>query len=71
MNAARVEDAVADSYKSVSWTVVAQIQSRIKARRCAAKLMVLVKLSGRQKLTELKSFFPETFIIGSSFFLLI
>ena len=38
----RVEDAIA---LSASRTSVAQIQSRIKARRCAAKLVVLVKLS--------------------------
>ena len=56
-NAPRIEDAIAGGYKSASRTVVAQIQLRIKARRCAAKLVVLVKLSGRQKL---KNFFPET-----------
>ena len=44
-NALRVEDTIAGGYKSGSWTVIAQIQSRIKARRCAAKLVVLVKLS--------------------------
>ena len=29
-------------------TSVTQVQLRIKARRCAAKLMVLVKLVGRE-----------------------
>ena len=53
----------------MSQTVVAQIQLRTKARRCAAKLVVLVKLSGRQKLPELKNFFLETFAIRSSLFL--
>ena len=57
VNAPRVEDAIAGGYKSASRTVVAQIQSRIKSRRCAAKLVVIVKLSGRQKL---KNFFLET-----------
>ena len=59
MDTPRVEDAIAGGYKSASWTIVAQIQSRIKASRCAAKLVVLVKLSGQQKLPELKIFFPE------------
>ena len=68
MDTPRVEDAIAGSYKSASRSIVAQIQSRIKARRCATTLVVLVKLSGRQKLPELKNFFPETFAV-SSFFL--
>ena len=34
---------------------LARIQSRAKAR-CAAKLVVLVKVSGRQKLPELQGF---------------
>ena len=42
----RVEDAIAGSYKSASRTFVAQIQSRIKARKCAANLVMLVKFSG-------------------------
>ena len=42
MNAPRVEDTIAGGYKSASRTIVAQIQQRIKARRCAAKLVVLV-----------------------------
>ena len=57
-NAPRVEDTIAGSYKSASPTIVAQIQWRIKARWCAAKLAVLVKLFGRQKL---KKFSLETF----------
>ena len=32
VNTLRVEDAIAGGYKSASWTIVAQIQSRIKAR---------------------------------------
>ena len=63
-NALRVEDANAGSYKSAFWTIVAQTQSRIKARRCAANLVMLVKLFGGQKLSELKNFFP-----GNSFWL--
>ena len=61
MDILRVEDTIAGSYESASWTVVlAQIQSRIKARRCAAKLELL----------ELKNFFLETFaVVRSSFFL--
>ena len=70
-NALRAEDAIANSYKSASRTVVAQIQSRIKARRYAAKLVVLVKLSGQQKLPESKNLFPETFtVVRSSLFLI-
>ena len=49
MDAPRVEDAIAGSYKSASQTTIAQNHWRIKARRFAAKLVVLVKLSGRQK----------------------
>ena len=72
MNAPRVEDVIAGGYKSVvSWAVVlAQIQLRIKARRCAAKLVVLMNLSGRSCL-KLNNFFLETFVGRSSFFLLI
>ena len=55
----------------MSQTSVAQIQSRIKARRYAAKLVVLVKLLGHQTLPEVKNFFLETFTVRSSFFLLI
>ena len=40
-NAPRVEDAIASGYKSVSLTVVAQIQSRIKAKSCTANLVML------------------------------
>ena len=64
-NAPRVGDAIA-GYKVASWTVVARIQSRIKARRCAANL---VKLSGQLKLSELKNFFPETIMVRRVFFL--
>ena len=44
-NALRVEDVVAGGYKPASRAVVAQIQSRIKARRCAANFVMLVELS--------------------------
>ena len=64
MNAPRVEHAIAGGYKSASRTIVAQIQWRIKARRCAAKIVVLMKLSGRQ---NLKNFFPETLAVRNSF----
>ena len=40
----------------MSQTVVAQIQSRIKARRCATNLVMLAKLSGQQMLSELKDY---------------
>ena len=43
-NAPTVEDAIADGYMSASQTVVPQIQLRIKARRWAANLVMLVKL---------------------------
>ena len=65
----RIEDAIAGSYKSAFWTVVAQIQSRIKTRRRAANLVILVKISRWQKLSELKNFFPEMIEVKGSFFL--
>ena len=37
---------------TVSRTAVAQIQLRIKTRKCAANLVMLVKFFGRQKLPE-------------------
>ena len=44
----------------VSRTSVAQIQLRIMARRCAANLVMLVKLFGQQKLPkESKEFFSQ------------
>ena len=43
MNAPRVEDVIAGSYKLAFQAVVAQIQSRIKTRRCAANLVMLVE----------------------------
>ena len=61
VNALRVENIIGSSYKSASRTVVAQIQLRKKARRCAAK----VKLSGIQKLPELKNIFQEAFAVSS------
>ena len=36
-NTLKVEDAIAGSYKSASRTVIAQIQLRIKARRCVVQ----------------------------------
>ena len=55
----------------MSQTSVAQIPMRIKARRCAAKIVVLVKFLGHETLPELKDFFSQTFEVhlGSSFFL--
>ena len=41
-----------------SWTI-AEIQSRIKTRMYAAKLGLLVKLSGRETLPKLKDFFTR------------
>ena len=41
VNTLRVEDAITNSYWSACWTIVAQIQSRIIARRCAANLVIL------------------------------
>ena len=64
MIAPRIEDAIAGGYKLVSRTVVALIQWKIKARTCAVKLVVLVKLSGQQKL---KNFFPKTVVVRSFF----
>ena len=46
VNALRVEYSIAGRYKLMSRTIVAQIQWEIKARRCATKLVVLVKISG-------------------------
>ena len=54
---------------SLCLRLIAQIQSRIKARRYAANLVMLVKLSGRQKLSELNNFFLETITVSSFFFL--
>ena len=53
----------------MSQTTVAKIQYRIEARKCAATLVVLVKLFGQQELPELKNFFPRTLTVRSSFFL--
>ena len=55
-------------YQSVSQTSVAHIQLTIKARRCAAKLELLVTLLGRQMLPEMKTLFPETFAEEVVFF---
>ena len=56
----RLFDSVSDKYSSGS-------------NKCqkvyAAKLVILVKLSGQQSLPELKDFFLETFVTRSSFFL--
>ena len=51
----RVEDAVAATIRQ--HLGVAQIQLIVKARRRAAKLVVLVKLLGRETLPQLKDFF--------------
>ena len=50
----------------MSQTIVAQIQSRIKTRRCAVNLVMLMKLFGQQKL---QNFFPEASAVRSSYFL--
>ena len=43
--------------------------SDLKARECATNLVMLVKFSGRQKVSELKNFFPETIAVRSIFIL--
>ena len=53
-NALRVEDAIAGGYKSASRTVIAQIQLRIKARRCAANLAMVVNFRATEDVSELK-----------------
>ena len=43
--------------------------SDLKAREYTANLVMLVKFSGRQKVSELKNFFPETIAVRSIFIL--